>query len=59
VPRLFALDHNFPDPIVAVLGEYQVDAELRRVDQIDPACRTSTTGSCCWRFTTTLSRGTA
>jgi hypothetical protein len=36
VPRLFALDHNFPDPIVAVLGEYQVDAELRRVDQIDP-----------------------
>lgn len=36
MPRLFALDHNFPDPIVAVLGEYQVDAELVRIDAIDP-----------------------
>lgn len=35
MPRLFALDHNFPDPIVAVLTEFQVDAELVRVDQID------------------------
>lgn len=36
MPRLFALDHNFPDPIVEVLAEYQEDAELVRVDQIDP-----------------------
>jgi hypothetical protein len=35
MPRLFALDHNFPQPIVAVLAEYQADAELVRVDRID------------------------
>lgn len=35
MPRLFALDHNFPDPIVDVLREFQADAELVRVDQID------------------------
>jgi hypothetical protein len=35
MPRLFALDHNFPDPIVAVLTEFQADAELVRIDQID------------------------
>ncbi len=34
MPRLFALDHNFPDPIVSVLTEFQADAELVRVDQI-------------------------
>ena len=33
--RLFALDHNFPDPIVAVLAEFQSGAELVRVDEID------------------------
>lgn len=33
--RLFALDHNFPDPIVAVLSDFQSDAELVRVDKID------------------------
>jgi hypothetical protein len=36
VPRLFALDHNFPDPIVAVLADFQADAQLVRIDQIDP-----------------------
>jgi hypothetical protein len=35
MPRLFALDHNFPQPIVAILSEFQGDAELVRVDQID------------------------
>jgi hypothetical protein len=35
MPRLFALDHNFPDPIVSVLTEFQADAELVRVDEID------------------------
>jgi hypothetical protein len=35
VRRLFALDHNFPDPIVAVLAGYQNDAELVRIDRID------------------------
>jgi hypothetical protein len=35
MPRLFALDHNFPQPIVAVLSQFQTDAELVRVDQID------------------------
>ena len=33
--RLFALDHNFPQPIVDVLSAFQADAELVRVDQID------------------------
>ena len=33
--RLFALDHNFPDPIVAVLADFQADADLVRIDQID------------------------
>src|SRR4051812_36910333 len=32
--RLFALDQNFPNPIVSVLAEFQTDAELVRVDQI-------------------------
>ena len=36
MPRLFALDHNFPQPIVDALAEFQVDAELVRVDAIDP-----------------------
>jgi len=36
MPRLFALDHNFPQPIVDVLSEFQADAELVRVDAIDP-----------------------
>jgi hypothetical protein len=35
MPRLFALDHNFPQPIVDVLSEFQVEAELVRVDRID------------------------
>jgi hypothetical protein len=35
MPRLFALDHNFPQPIVAVLSEFQTAAELVRVDAID------------------------
>lgn len=35
MPRLFALDHNFPDPIVTVLTDFQADAELVRVDEID------------------------
>jgi hypothetical protein len=37
VSRLFALDHNFPTPIVEVLVDFQADADLVRVDQIDPA----------------------
>jgi hypothetical protein len=36
MPRLFALDHNFPDPIVAVLSDFHADADLVRIDQIDP-----------------------
>jgi hypothetical protein len=35
MPRLFALDHNFPDPIVEALAGFQADASLVRVDQID------------------------
>lgn len=35
MPRLFALDHNFPQPIVDVLSEFQAEAELVRVDAID------------------------
>lgn len=33
--RLFALDHGFPQPIVAVLGEYTPDVELVPIEQID------------------------
>jgi hypothetical protein len=33
--RLFALDHNFPDPIVGVLTDFQAAADLVRIDQID------------------------
>jgi hypothetical protein len=35
MPRLFALDHNFPQPIVDALVEFQVEAELVRIDRID------------------------
>lgn len=35
MPRLFALDHNFPDPIVTALQPYQTHAELVRIDAID------------------------
>lgn len=34
MPRLFALDQNFPNPIVSVLAEFETDAELVRVDRI-------------------------
>jgi hypothetical protein len=37
VPRLFALDQNFPRPIIEVLVEYQADAELVPLSAIDPA----------------------
>ncbi len=36
MPRLFALDHNFPKPIVDALGQFQLDAELIRISDIDP-----------------------
>jgi hypothetical protein len=35
MPRLFALDQNFPDPIVKVLSEFQVEATLVPVREID------------------------
>lgn len=34
--RLFALDHNFPQPIIDALIEFSVETEVVRVDQIDP-----------------------
>jgi len=34
--RLFVLDHNFPQPIVEVLSEYMMEAELVALDAIDP-----------------------
>lgn len=34
--RLFALDHNFSLPIVAVLSDYMLEAELVAFDAIDP-----------------------
>lgn len=36
MPRLFALDRNFPTPIVEALQEFQFAAELVRIDRIDP-----------------------
>lgn len=35
MPRLFALDHNFPKPIVDALGKFQTDAELVPISKID------------------------
>lgn len=33
--RLFALDHGFPQPIVAVLADYTPDVELVPIDDVD------------------------
>ena len=35
MPRLFALDKNFPQPIVGVLADFQADAQLVSLDRID------------------------
>jgi hypothetical protein len=34
--RLFALDQNFPLPIVEVLSEFMAEAELVPIAEIDP-----------------------
>ena len=36
MPRLFALDQNFPEPIVQALDRYITEAELVPLRQIDP-----------------------
>lgn len=36
MPRLFALDQNFPQPIVETLREFMTEAELVAVGDIDP-----------------------
>jgi hypothetical protein len=40
MPRLFALDKNFPQPIVGVLSDFQTDATLVPLDQINPRMST-------------------
>ncbi|HEV3033357.1 MAG TPA: hypothetical protein VGX72_01085 [Solirubrobacteraceae bacterium] len=40
MPRLFALDKNFPQPIVGVLSDFQADAELVPLDRIDASMST-------------------
>jgi hypothetical protein len=40
MPRLFALDRNFPQPIVSVLSDFQADATLTPLDRIDPRMST-------------------
>jgi len=35
MPRLFALDKNFPQPIVGVLSDFQADAQLVPLDRVD------------------------
>lgn len=35
MPRLFALDKDFPEPIVNVLSDFQTDARLVPLDRID------------------------
>lgn len=40
MPRLFALDRNFPQPIVSVLSAFQADATLVPLDDIDPRLST-------------------
>ncbi len=37
MPRLFALDRNFPQPIVGVLSDFQADATLIPLDRSTPA----------------------
>lgn len=34
--KLFAIDHNFPVPIVETLAKYQSDAEVVSISEIDP-----------------------
>lgn len=34
--RLFALDQNFPEPIIGALRTYQADSELEPLREIDP-----------------------
>jgi hypothetical protein len=36
LPALFALDQNFPEPIISALNEYIVEAELISVRDVDP-----------------------
>jgi hypothetical protein len=40
MPRLFALDKNFPQPIVSVLADFQTDATLVPLDHINPRMST-------------------
>ncbi len=40
MPRLFALDRNFPQPIVGVLSDFQTDATIVPLDRIDPRLST-------------------
>ena len=35
MPRLFALDRNFPQPIVDILSDFQADATLVSLEEID------------------------
>ena len=58
VRQLFALDHNFPDPIVEVLADFQADAELVRIDQIDARMPDLDDWQLCSPCTTILVRGT-
>ena len=36
MPRLFALDQNFPQPVLETLGEYIYEADLVPLGEIDP-----------------------
>jgi hypothetical protein len=38
MPRLFALDRNFPQPIVDILSDFQADPTLVSLDRIDKRC---------------------
>jgi hypothetical protein len=58
MPRLFALDHNFPEPIVDALAEFQVEAELVRVDRINAHMPDLDDCNSFWPSTITRSRGT-
>jgi hypothetical protein len=40
MPRLFALDKDFPQPIVSVLSDFQADATLVPLDRIDSCMST-------------------
>jgi hypothetical protein len=56
--RLFALDQNFPEPIVDCLSAYIARSELVPIRRVRDDPPSSTTGDCSWSYTSTNVHGT-